>query len=267
FRYPGETFERDGDEWPFARVKPKYPRLSGNFDEWMENPDGSRRKLNARDRRQIAAAGAGEETHGGTPWCMPTAYRCKDDRKPVKYESPRGLGQRLYDVIGILHADGLKDDDCLYLIEGEKKTICANANLNLKAYGLPGVTGAHDIEATRAAMDSGTGNFVLHPKIEAHCRRNGKVATLFDSPDVGKNPNVVVAQARILRAVHKAGGQPQITFIPDDLEHGRKRGIDDFYVEKGQRARDCLYSCSAKPFDSLKSFANCENSGVVEQLP
>src|SRR5450631_1179124 len=111
FRYPGETFERDGGEWPFARVKPKNPRLSGNFDEWMENPDGSRRKLNARDRRQIEAARAGEETHGGTPCFIPAAYHCKDDRKPVKYESPRGLGQRLYDVIDIFHPEGLKDTD------------------------------------------------------------------------------------------------------------------------------------------------------------
>jgi len=151
---------------------------------------------------------------------------------------------------------------------GEKKALCANANLGLKAYGLSGVTGAHDIEATQTAMDLGSGSYILHAKILAHCGRGGIVTTMFDSPDVGKNPQVVRAQATILRAVLKAGGKAEITYMPDDLEHRRKRGIDDFFVECGrERVLNRVFDCPAQPFESLKAYECCEKGDIMYQLP
>lgn len=268
FPYPGETFERDGEVVPFTRVKPSKPRVSGLFREWIEMADGTQRKLTAHDRRLLdAAEGDDGIHHGGARYCGPSGYKSEDKRKPVKYESPRRQGQRLYDVVSIFHPKGLEASDCLYLIEGEKKAICANANLGLRAYGLSGVTGAHDIEATHAAMDSGNSCYILFPKIQAHCELGGAVATMFDSPDVGKNPQVVRAQARILRAVQREGGKPRIAFIPDDYEHKRKRGIDDFFVEKGRDSvLKALFTCSALPFESLKAYDDCEISEIRGQL-
>lgn len=268
FPYPGETFERDGREIPFTRIKPKCPRLAGEFREWIKNADGTKRKLTARERMQLQNAEVGEETHGGTLCSGPSGYWCEDNRKPIKYESPRKLGQRIYDVIDIFHPEGLRATDTLYLIEGEKKALCANANLGLKAYGLSGVTGAHDIEATQTAMDLGSGSYILHAKILAHCGRGGIVTTMFDSPDVGKNPQVVRAQATILRAVLKAGGKAEITYMPDDLEHRRKRGIDDFFVECGrERVLNRVFDCPAQPFESLKAYECCEKGDIMNQLP
>jgi predicted P-loop ATPase len=272
FPFPHETFQGDSFDLGagprrFARVKPQRPRLVGEYLEWIDCADGTRRKLTGAERKQLRAAEAWDPTSPGSPCPGPRGYNSKDNRKPVKYESPRGVGQRLYDVIKLFHPEGLGAHECLHLIEGEKKAICANANLGLKAYGLPGVTGAHDVDATYAAMDAGTGTYVLHAKIEHHCRRGSKVATLFDSPDVGKNAQVAIAQARILRAVQKAGGKPEITFIPDDLEHGKKRGIDDFFVERGVGAIKSLVTLSALPFQALQEYEDRVTAETRHQLP
>lgn len=146
----------------------------------------------------------------------PDCPRQNRDGKPIKYESPRGIGNRVYlppGVAEVLAAPAVE----LLITEGEKKA-CKATQEGFPCLGLVGVYGWKD----------GRGADRLIPDLESIVWRGRSVRIVFDS-DLADNPNVADAESRLAAQLVKRGAQVKVVRLPGGPA-GEKVGLDDYLV-------------------------------------
>lgn len=110
----------------------------------------------------------------------------------------------------------------LYITEGELKA-AAGASVGLAVLGLGGV----DVwQSKKRALP-------LLPVFDEFAWKGRSVTIVFDS-DSAEKPGVVGAQTRLARALLALGAEPCIASIPS-ADDGRKQGLDDLLVSKGEK--------------------------------
>jgi predicted P-loop ATPase len=151
----------------------------------------------------------------------------EDKRRVVKYETA------LESLAGVLDTTaayiGPSDPDRIYVTEGFKKSAAMN-QAGLYTYGLTGVDCAHDPEARRQADDAQESDaYFLQEPLASQARQGREICVVFDAPDMdGANANVIRAAVRILQMIHARGGQPFVSYVPND--GSKKVGVDDYYA-------------------------------------
>lgn len=160
-----------------------------------------------------------------------------DERKPVKYESPRGGFLHIYapEVI----CPGLLDrSQTLYIVEGEKKAALA-CQEGVPAISIPGVYSAHDVDVRLEAQDWGGHEFTLNGEALKYVLPGREVCILFDAPDIESNVQVTRAAVRLARMINDAGAKALVGFLPNVT--APKTGLDDYYVYRRARIEHSSY--------------------------
>ena len=140
----------------------------------------------------------------------------------VKYESPRGRGNRLYLPPDAWEA--LQDPEIpLGIVEGEKKALKITQE-GLACISIPGVYGWKAAGEERLIDDLA--------KIAWAGR---EVAIIFDS-DGRKNPDVRRAANRLAERLTAAGAAVRVLFLPAATNGVGKVGADDYLVRYGPQA-------------------------------
>jgi putative DNA primase/helicase len=154
----------------------------------------------------------------------PDNPRRNRDGKAIKYESPRGVPNKVYIPWGTIeHLDDPKSD--LLITEGEKKAAKADQE-GFACLGLVGVFGWKEgRKADRLLRD-----------LEAISWNGRRVFVVFDS-DLAVNENVRDAAARLAAQLRNHGATVKVVSIPGGPT-GEKVGLDDFLIAQG---RDGLY--------------------------
>jgi len=193
FPYPGVT--------GFVRMRPDKPRPAG--------PAPKKEKL-------------GDVCGHNYAYVEPEA-----PRKFIKYESPLDGGTHMYVPLAL--CPSIADpEEMLYLSEGEKKA-GLGCQEGAPCIGLPGVDGAHDVQARLRAQDVGGDQWVLHAELKPYVLPGREVCILFDTPDMEDNLDVIRAAVRTARMVDKVDALARVGYIPT-VAGLEKVGLDDYFV-------------------------------------
>ena len=148
------------------------------------------------------------------------------DGKPVKYESPRAVGNRPYFPVGFF--DALNGAKTTIFTEGEKKALSVTQT-GTPCIGLIGVWGWQD---KRLRSDTGRayGERHLIPALARIDWKGRDTIIIFDS-DAATKSEVRLAEARLADSLTKAGANVRIGRLPATGQD--KVGVDDFLVAHG----------------------------------
>jgi putative DNA primase/helicase len=178
--------------------------------------------------------------------------RSNRDGKPIKYESPRGVGNKVYLPGGTV--EHLADPGIdLFITEGEKKA-CKADQEGFPCLGLVGVFGWKDgRQSDRLLRD-----------LEAIEWKGRRAFIVFDS-DAATNENVRDAESRLAAQLQNHGAIVKVVRLPSGAS-GEKVGLDDLLVTEG---KDALYKAlnaavDPEPVDAgvLKASAN-----LIDAMP
>ena len=157
--------------------------------------------------------------------------------KTVKYESPRGVPNRIYLPPGVGHILQHPDQELL-ITEGEKKALKATQD-GFPCIGLVGVFGWKDGKTER-----------LLPQLGRIAWKGRQVRIVFDS-DIAENPLVRDAAARLAKLLTNLGALVRVVRLPSGAPSldGRptKVGLDDFLVAYGPEALRNLLNSATEP--------------------
>ncbi|MCZ6691074.1 MAG: DUF3854 domain-containing protein [Planctomycetota bacterium] len=186
------------------------------------------------------------------------------DGREAKYLCPRGTAVRAYVPPDGLNAllEELADDleRPLAIAEGEKRAIV----LRLLGYSVVGIPGVWAWVLKEA--ESG-----LIPDMEKilPLLKGRKVLIAFDS-DARSNLNVTRAVARLSEILRHAKGKVTWAF-PPVTEHGAKSGIDDVFVDAGEKAVRQLIASGLPPEEPasyvFKERVRCISEEEAQDLP
>ena len=173
--------------------------------------------------------------------------------KPLKYAQPAGTPVEVYFSPERDWQEIIKDDEPIYITEGELKAICA-CDLGKPTLGIGGV-------------EMGVIKGQLHRDIKKFVNKGRKFYIVFDS-DAATNINVRRAENRLVRALTEAGAAPHVVRLPsimgvDEDGNEKKTGFDDFLLKEGAEAFDALIA-GAK--EDARSLALNELAGEVVYL-
>jgi hypothetical protein len=149
------------------------------------------------------------------------------DRKPVKYEAPKGECPRAYFPPGGATAQALGDrEEAVIVTEGEKKA----AKADEEGFACIGISGVWSwCKKGRQLLDD----------LAALAWEGRRVYAVFDS-DAAENENVRLAARELAAALGARGAVVKVVFLPAAPDGG-KVGLDDYLVAGGADAlRDLL---------------------------
>ena len=177
----------------------------------------------------------------------PDRPRKSKDGKPIKYESPKGAGNRAFFPPGTLAA--LKDSSIpLVLTEGEKKA----AKADQEGFSCIGLVGVYGWQKKRPADKDGkpVGERELIDDLSAIPWKGRPVYLCFDS-DAATNPNVRNAEWHLAEVLARRGASVKVIRMPQG-EAGpdgkpAKVGLDDFLVAHGSDAFCELIAAAVDP--------------------
>jgi putative DNA primase/helicase len=177
----------------------------------------------------------------------PDAPRVGKNGKVVKYESPKGSGNRAYFPPGSLAA--LKDASVsLVITEGEKKAAAAD-QAAIPCIGLVGVYG-WQMKRIKDADGKATGDRQLIGDLATIPWQSRLVFLCFDS-DAATNPHVRWAEWHLAEALARNGATVKVIRLPaGDLGPDgtpAKIGLDDFLVARGPDAFRELMAKAEEP--------------------
>lgn len=177
---------------------------------------------------------------------MPTQYvRLKPDHprkdkegKPIKYESPQGVGNLAY-FPPLTRSILFKTERPLIITEGEKKA----AKADQEGFGCIGLVGVYGWQKKREMKDGHTsGSRELIDDLDGVFWTGREVYICYDS-DAATNSNVLRAEMHLVSALNRRGAITRAVRIPSDV-NGYKIGIDDFLVRRGPgQLCDLLRTC------------------------
>jgi putative DNA primase/helicase len=174
--------------------------------------------------------------------------------KPVKYESPRGVENRIYLPPGV---PASLDDPATEIVvtEGEFKSLAAT-QFGFPCVGLIGIFGWKSKNEER-----------LLPELERIKWDGRPVRIVFDS-DITYKPQVQLAESRLAKALADRGAKVLVVRLPDgptDPESGEptKMGLDDFLVAHGALALRRLLDAATEP-EPLKGHEGKENAKLID---
>ncbi|GEM_PF-1190753 len=196
-----------------------------------------------------------------TGYCRlkPDCPRDDQDDKPVRYESPKGAGNRAYLPPGTLAA--LQNPSApLILTEGEKKSAAADQH-GFPCIGLIGDWGwQHKRQRDENKRPIGPRKMI--PDLAAVAWKGRTVFVIFDS-DAADKPNVQHAERELAKALTAQGAVVKIVRLPQvrdakdatgrnsGVGGSEKIGLDDFLVARGPEALRKLLD-AAEPYGGLK---------------
>jgi len=155
--------------------------------------------------------------------------------KPIKYEAPRGVPNRLF-IPASTRAVLNTSHDPLIITEGEKKSLCADTN-GFPSVSIPGVW------AWPARSNSNRKQFI--PDLAAVPWKGRKVYVVFDS-DAATNPKVQQAESALAGVLRGHGATVRVVRLPAAPDGG-KLGLDDYLVRYGAKAlKDLLSEAAAQ---------------------
>jgi hypothetical protein len=143
-----------------------------------------------------------------------------------KYLAPWRQPTRLYAPTAL--QPGILDPAVpLWLTEGEKKAL-AGCQAGMAIVAAPGVTCFGDAAARLWSKGIGQDVRKVHPDFArlGIPLKGRKVIILFDS-DIDSNPAVLAAAAVLGKMLHAAGADVHIAYL-DDVDTGKKVGLDDY---------------------------------------
>ena len=148
----------------------------------------------------------------------------------VKYESPRGAGNRAYFPPGV-GADMIKTAPLIILTEGEKKALAVSQT----GTTCIGLTGVWNWQKKRKKADTGAtyGERLLIDDLGAIGWKGKQVVICFDS-DAADNTGVQLAESRLAETLSKRGAVVRVARIPSDGDG--KVGADDYIIAHGVEA-------------------------------
>ena len=162
----------------------------------------------------------------------PDSPRKDRDGKPIKYESPRGMPNRVYIPPGTVAA--LADPTIQLLVtEGEKKSLAAD-QAGFPSLGLTGVFAWKIKNSER-----------LLPDLELVEWKGRPVKIAFDS-DAAEKENVADAECRLAAQLANRGAVVRVVRFPTG-PNGEKVGLDDFLVAHGAPALHQLLNAAEEP--------------------
>jgi putative DNA primase/helicase len=150
-----------------------------------------------------------------------------DDKKLIKYESPRRLGNRAYFPPGFGELFGASD--YVLVTEGEKKALAAT-QAEFPCIGLVGVWGWQRKRA-RTANGKAVGVRPLISDLRALNWMGRKVYIVFDSDALDK-PEIRMAETELAKVLETHGAIVHVVRLPDGGDD-EKVGLDDFLVAHG----------------------------------
>jgi putative DNA primase/helicase len=171
----------------------------------------------------------------------------REDGKPIKYESPKGVSNLPFFPPGTLAA--LQDATVSLLItEGEKKAAKADQD-GFPCIGLVGVWGGQK-RRTKGPDGKTQGERELIPGLEAVPWKGRTVSICFDS-DAATNPHVRAAEWHLAEVLTRHGAKVLVVRIPPG-EAGpdgqpKKVGLDDHLVGQGPDAFRKLLATATPP--------------------
>ena len=154
----------------------------------------------------------------------PDEPRPGQEGRPVKYESPRGQGGRIYVPPGV-SVRVESSTGTLWLTEGEKKCL-VGTQIGLAMVAAPGVWMFHDVQERKRS-----GDFVLHPELHPMVTAGRSVVVVPDS-DIDSNPDVLAAFVQLVQMLQRAGAHPEICYLSGGSSR-EKVGLDDLFVARG----------------------------------
>jgi hypothetical protein len=131
------------------------------------------------------------EGRNGYARIKPDNPRLDNNKKPIKYESPRGKQNQIYIPPGVAEKLSIAEQE-LFLTEGEKKSLCATQN-SFPCIGLVGVFGWKPAKSE-----------TLTPALERVEWKGRRVFINFDS-DISEKPEVQDAESRLAAQLQKRG--------------------------------------------------------------
>ncbi len=164
------------------------------------------------------------------------------DGKPVRYESPRGKGNRAYFPPGFAELE--KQGGIVVITEGEKKAL-AVSQLDIACIGLVGVWGW---QVKRSRTDSGKayGTRRLIPDLEGIDWKGRQVVIVFDS-DAATDDFLRLAESKLSTLLQSKGATVLVARIAQAGE--QKVGADDLIVADGADAFRALLA-EAQPAET-----------------
>jgi hypothetical protein len=188
-----------------------------------------------------------------------TPRQVKD--KPVKYESPTGQPNQPYFPPSAM--DEIRRPTAgLLLTEGEFKALA----LTQEGFPCIGVVGVFGWKQKNFAS--------LLPELELIDWNGRTVWIVFDS-DIGSNPDVLLAESRLAKAMADRGSKVLCVRLPDGTPdadgHPTKMGADDYLVAHGREAfRQLLVEAvEPEPLEAqefLRPAADIEPAGVAKSF-
>jgi putative DNA primase/helicase len=150
----------------------------------------------------------------------PISPRRDRNGRAIKYESPRGTGNRAFFPPGVLPF--LDDPEVeLLIVEGEKKS-AAGSQEGFPTIGLIGVYGWK--EGRKADR--------LIPDLDCVAWSGRRVVIVYDS-DLADKPEVQDAESRLAQQLANRGAIVKVCRLPDGPD-GEKQGLDDFLLSAGR---------------------------------
>jgi hypothetical protein len=169
------------------------------------------------------------------------------NNKPIKYESPLGVGNRAYFPPGTIPA--LADPAVpLVVTEGEKKAAKADQD------GFPcvGLVGVYGWQKPRAKGQDGKkrGTRELIDDLAGVAWAGRTIYIVFDS-DAAEKPGVRWAEWYLAEALKARGANVLVVRLPAG-EGGAKVGVDDFLVAHGPAAFRAILAAAAPPVKPIR---------------
>lgn len=150
------------------------------------------------------------------------------DEKTLKYEAPRGLGNRAYFPPGF--AGAFADNGPVLIAEGEKKALAA-WQAGFTCIGLPG-TWAWQRKRARKKNGDPVGMRTPISDLANLNWQNRRVFIVYDSDTLDK-PEVRHGECELARALERLGAIVHVVRLPGNRD-GQKVGLDDFLVLQGK---------------------------------
>jgi putative DNA primase/helicase len=180
--------------------------------------------------------------------------------KPVKYESPKGLGNHAYFPPGTIAA--LKDPAIpLLLTEGEKKAAKADQE-GFPCIAMVGVYGWQK-KRTKDKDGKATGPRELIDMLLSVNWTGRSVYILFDS-DAAANENVLSAEWHLAETMTRHGASVKIVRLPQPGQD--KVGLDDFLVANSADALRELIATATEPKQPKKTLKVLEAADDPHRL-